>query len=420
MEEPTNPGGGGGHGGGEHGGWSGVSSAGVVHGDGGHRVDAGSGVEDLEELRPLRPSNAAAMLAQIWVDNPASSERFTFGLGGIDLDPEIWEVRIHLDGVDNLERRLARDDITVMNLYAMIETQGFTFSDSIYCRHVKRGRQKNPVVYDPVDANADEGIAGSQSASCIINYADPVVYDLTPPPVYAVDGEGTVFPSQSSYFATQESRNDAANGIPDLNEANNVDMDFDMGVADFNMMEEMRRKEQAEIAERIEEMRQERMDPLLHCEGDTDIEDLFVTEEVEAAAIPLDSVGPQPSEGDQAGPSAAQAPPPQAPAAQAPAPQAHAAQAPPPQAPAPRAAASQAPTPRPHAAQATTTRAPATRAPAPRPHAAQATATRAPAPRAPADQAPAPRASASQPSPSTTFVPRSQFIPPRPAAIDGQ
>jgi hypothetical protein len=37
------------------------------------------------------------------------------------------------------------------------------------------------------------------------------------------------------------------------------------------MMEEMRRKEQAEVAERIEEMRQQRMDPLLHYEGDTDI-----------------------------------------------------------------------------------------------------------------------------------------------------
>jgi hypothetical protein len=108
--------------------------------------------------------------------------------------------------------------------------------------------------------------------------------------MYAVDGEGTVFASQSSYFATQESINDEAHEIPDLNEASNVDLDFDMGVADFNMMEEMRRKEQAEVAERIEEMRQQRMDPLLHCEGDTDIEDLFVTEEVDA--VPLDLVPP--------------------------------------------------------------------------------------------------------------------------------
>jgi hypothetical protein len=55
-------------------------------------------------------------------------------------------------------------------------------------------------------------------------------------------------------------------------------------------MEKKRRKEQAEVAERIEEMRQQGMDHLLHCEGDTDIEDLFVTKEVDV--VPLDSVPP--------------------------------------------------------------------------------------------------------------------------------
>jgi hypothetical protein len=105
---------------------------------------------------------------------------------------------------------------------------------------VKRGKPKNPIA--KVVANADEGIAGSKSALCIINYADPVVYDLSPPPLYVVDGEGTIFARQNSYFATEERRNDAAKekgkGIPDLNEADNLDMDFDVGEADFNMMEE--------------------------------------------------------------------------------------------------------------------------------------------------------------------------------------
>ncbi|KAM0857763.1 hypothetical protein ACQ4PT_048260 [Festuca glaucescens] len=270
MEEPTNPGGGGGHSGGVHGGWRGVSSDG-----GGGSADARSSLEDLEELWPSWPSNAVAMLAQIWVDNPASSERFTLGLGGIEQG----------EGM-----------VTIQNNAQIYELLQQYESTKVLNLTVKRGMPKNPVVYDTVVGNADEGIAGSQSASCIINYADPIVYDLSPPPVYAIDGEGTVFASQNSYFATQESKNDAANekgmGIPDLNEANNVDMDFDMGVVDFNMMEEMRRKEQADIAERIEEMRQERMDLLLHCEGDTDIEDLFVTEEVEVAAEPLASVAP--------------------------------------------------------------------------------------------------------------------------------
>ncbi|KAM0901934.1 hypothetical protein ACQ4PT_019635 [Festuca glaucescens] len=325
MEEPANPGGGGGHGGG-----SGVSSAAA---EGGGSVGAGSSVDDLDELWPSRPSKVAAMLAQIWVTLGI------LGLGFTDLwiiplccslDPEIWDLRIHLDGVDNLERRLGRDDITLMNLHTLIETQGYSFTETMYCRKgedmvmiennaqiyelldhfestkvlnltVKRGRPKKAVAKEV--KNADEGIAGSQSASCIINYTDPVVYDLSPPLVYAVDGEGTVFPSQNSYFATQESRNDEkGKGIQNLDSDEDIDigreyedMDFDMGEVDFNMMEEMRRKEQSEIAERIEEMRQQRMDHLLHCEGDTDIEDLFVTEEIVAEAIPEPVAVPVPA-----------------------------------------------------------------------------------------------------------------------------
>jgi hypothetical protein len=55
--------------------------------------------------------------------------------------------------------------------------------------------------------------------------------------------------------------------------------DFDMGEAEFSVMEEFRRKEEMEIAELIEKMRKQREDPRMHCEGDTDIEDLFVADE---------------------------------------------------------------------------------------------------------------------------------------------
>jgi hypothetical protein len=42
-----------------------------------------SAVEDLDELWPSRPSSAAAdLLAMVWVDNLATSERFTNGFGG--------------------------------------------------------------------------------------------------------------------------------------------------------------------------------------------------------------------------------------------------------------------------------------------------------------------------------------------------
>ena len=56
-----------------------------------------------------------------------------------------------------------------------------------------------------------------------------------------------------------------------------------MGGVDIAQLEEIRRKEQEEVAEKIKEMNKYKDDPLLHCEGDTDIEDLFVTEEIGTA-----------------------------------------------------------------------------------------------------------------------------------------
>jgi hypothetical protein len=64
-----------------------------------------------------------------------------------------------------------------------------------------------------------------------------------------------------------------------------------MGEAEFQAMEELRRKEDMEIAEKIEEMRRRREDPMLHCEGDTDIEDIYVTVDDNANEF---QAGPEP------------------------------------------------------------------------------------------------------------------------------
>jgi hypothetical protein len=48
------------------------------------------------------------------------------------LDDEIWEVRFQLDGKDNLERKLGRSDITLLNLMALVETEGYGWGDSLY------------------------------------------------------------------------------------------------------------------------------------------------------------------------------------------------------------------------------------------------------------------------------------------------
>jgi hypothetical protein len=50
-----------------------------------------------------------------------------------------------------------------------------------------------------------------------------------------------------------------------------------MGEAYFLAMEEIRRKEDEDIAKKVEEMRRKRQDPMFNCEGDTNIEDLYVS-----------------------------------------------------------------------------------------------------------------------------------------------
>jgi hypothetical protein len=71
MEEPPNPCGAGGDGGGR--------SGREVASQGGE-----SGEEVLDELWPSRPSWSGANLAAIWVANPATSERYTYGLDGME------------------------------------------------------------------------------------------------------------------------------------------------------------------------------------------------------------------------------------------------------------------------------------------------------------------------------------------------
>lgn len=44
----------------------------------------------------------------------------------------MWDVRFHLDGKDNLERKLSKSDITYTNMLAMLEIKGYGRGDSMY------------------------------------------------------------------------------------------------------------------------------------------------------------------------------------------------------------------------------------------------------------------------------------------------
>ncbi|KAM0924436.1 hypothetical protein ACQ4PT_004857 [Festuca glaucescens] len=105
---------------------------------GGHRDDDGDNVMEfcgisnpLARDVSLFPA-AASALAKVWKERPADSHRWTSSIGGVDLDDEVWDVRFHLDGKDNLERQLGRSDITYMKFLAMLEIEGYGRGDSMY------------------------------------------------------------------------------------------------------------------------------------------------------------------------------------------------------------------------------------------------------------------------------------------------
>jgi hypothetical protein len=153
------------------------------------------------------------------------------------LDPEIWEVGISMDGVDNLERKIGRDDITYMKLVAMIETQGYSIRDSIYCRQSDERVilvENNAIVYELLhmfestrvlnltvkrravvvakkQTNAGQS-SGTTELGAVIKYTPQIVYDFSLAHVFSVDTEGQVFTSQASstvnpYQCTQQRTN---------------------------------------------------------------------------------------------------------------------------------------------------------------------------------------------------------------------
>ena len=123
------------------------------------------------------------------------------------MNSEVWNVRIHFDGLDNIERTIGRDDVTFMNIVALMETHGYGIMDSIYCTKGEGLElvQNNGKIYELLYffqstkvLNLTVKRGRPVAAKSLIRYEDPVVYDLTPPPVYVVDTQGSVQASVGS------------------------------------------------------------------------------------------------------------------------------------------------------------------------------------------------------------------------------
>ncbi|KAM0922268.1 hypothetical protein ACQ4PT_006224 [Festuca glaucescens] len=113
----------------------------------------------------LFPAAASAMV-KVWKERPSDSHRWTSSLGGVDLDDEVWDVRFHLDGKDNLERQVGRSDITYMNLLAMLEIEGYGRGDSMYyVREEGAGIARMTLIKSMVDI--EEMLDLYEAAKCV-------------------------------------------------------------------------------------------------------------------------------------------------------------------------------------------------------------------------------------------------------------
>ena len=211
-------------------------------------------------------------------------------------------------------------------MIAVMETQGFSEYDLLF--HIE-----NPDLgekgLEMVESNAELQLVKRQVEECkVINllvracpppcsqferqelstvvYEEPVLYDLSEPPIYVVDEEGVAFESQSSSCSlvahgtgvcTQESKNvkgklkavleieeeegyDGSGGSDCEGEDDSDVNPFYMGDADDIEMDEGKKlREYDEIEEDETDDEESEEEEVVHYEGDTEVEEPFQMDE---------------------------------------------------------------------------------------------------------------------------------------------
>ena len=234
------------------------------------------------------------------------------------LDDEVWDVRLHFQGRDNLERNICRSDITYLNLIELIETEGYDMNDSMFYIKEKGHGMAGMELIDGME-KVDEMVEKYEQEKCIsitvikgktglpadINQKSveelKAISEIGEPIVYSIDDDGVLFPSQDSahldendseaeYLYTQQSSNfknakqmekgksvcvpDSEN---DVDVGSEGDSDVDLDVDSDEEME----YEEHDLSQKLIDMKRKRSDPAVHCEGDTEDEDIFAASENE-------------------------------------------------------------------------------------------------------------------------------------------
>ena len=214
------------------------------------------------------------------------------------LQSEMWELFIQFDGMKFVQHTLRRSDIRYLNLLSLMEKEGYGMGDSMY--YVKsEGEGLNGL--ELVDSNAKvlqmikkyESIKKlvltvMRDMRCQAIVLSPIKRKHTeeeagPSNVHIIsDNEehiGHMHTQESVYQHNLEGETNSEEEAEQIESSDESDCWFDAGEYDPEYSQMMRQKEEEELRKTLSEIKRKRNDSLHHCEGDTDVEDIFVTEE---------------------------------------------------------------------------------------------------------------------------------------------
>ncbi|KAE8772364.1 RNA-dependent RNA polymerase 1 [Hordeum vulgare] len=193
----------------------------------------------------------------------------------MDLCDDVWEVRLHFHDGDNLEKSMCVSDNTFLNLIALIETAGYGEGDYMYyVKNVVLGVAGLEEICDDdkIDEMLDHIASKDQTIVnlIVVRGTEPRTGDLN---------IGDVDLEQQELERTME-----------LKRKNKIER-FKKHKKSVERVEAIKRKLHVLLTEDdrdleldedfMVEMRRQREDPLLHFEGDTDVEELCEVEEEE-------------------------------------------------------------------------------------------------------------------------------------------
>jgi hypothetical protein len=205
----------------------------------------------------------------------------------------MWELFVQFDGVKFVHKSMPRSEIRYLNLLALMEKEGYGICDSMYyvkeegeglngldlvdsnfkveemirryenrkklVLTVMRDKQRNnAIVLSPLKTKNSESVRAKSR---------PIQIDIEEEELVPCQMQ-----TQESVYCQLMQTQVAENDMDEEGEGQAAD---DTGNWDDNREE----KEEEWLKQRFADMKRERDDPLTHCEGDTDIEDIFVIEE---------------------------------------------------------------------------------------------------------------------------------------------